>query len=172
LKNIVHLRAFSSPIPFTNPTNSGSTNKEHESRRNAAYPDQRTLAQISVLTLFSVSKSHRGKVISARELESWLKATRHVQFRHGTIAAEEPMAVTKDDLRDFQRFADERLNGGGIQSLVDLAGQWEAHRLEAQRREMEETLADINASHADIEAGRVTGVAEAFADVRQQLGLG
>lgn len=82
------------------------------------------------------------------------------------------MAVTKDDLRDFQRFADERLNGGGIQSLVDLAGQWEAHRLEAQRREMEETLADINASHADIEAGRVTGVAEAFADVRQQLGLG
>ena len=82
------------------------------------------------------------------------------------------MAVTKDDLQDFQRFADERLNGGGIQSLVDLAGQWEAQRLDAQRREMDETLADIHASHADIEAGRVTGVAEAFADVRQQLGLG
>jgi len=82
------------------------------------------------------------------------------------------MAVTKDDLRDFQRFADERLNGGDAPSLVELAGQWEAQRREAERHESDETLADIQASHADIEAGRVSGVAEAFADVRQQLGLG
>ena len=76
------------------------------------------------------------------------------------------MAVTKDDLRDFHRFADEKLNNGGVQSIVELAGQWEA-----QRREMEETVENIHESHADIEAGRVSGVADAFADVRKQLGL-
>ncbi len=81
------------------------------------------------------------------------------------------MAITKDDLRDFSRFADEKLNGGAAQSLVELAGQWEAQRCEAQRREVEETVADIRASHADIDAGRVSGVADAFADVRKQLGL-
>ena len=76
------------------------------------------------------------------------------------------MAVTKDDLRDFHRFADEKLNNGGVQSIVELAGQWEA-----QRREMEETVENIHESHADIDAGRVSGVADAFADVRKQLGL-
>jgi len=77
------------------------------------------------------------------------------------------MAVTKDDLQDFHRFADEKLNNGGSQSLVELAGEWEA-----QRREMDETIADIRQSHADIEAGRVAPVGDTFADVRKQLGLG
>jgi hypothetical protein len=75
------------------------------------------------------------------------------------------MAVTKDDLRDFNRFADERLSNGGANSLVDLAGEWEA-----RRREVEETVADIRDSHADIDAGRVSSVADTFAEVRKQLG--
>jgi len=77
------------------------------------------------------------------------------------------MAITKEDLRDFNRFADMKLADGGASSLVDLAGEWEA-----QRREMEDTVADIRQSHADIDAGRVASVADSFADVRKQLGRG
>ncbi|MGD9635083.1 MAG: hypothetical protein AB7G28_08025 [Pirellulales bacterium] len=74
------------------------------------------------------------------------------------------MSISLDDLRDFQRFADERVRIGAVTSLVELAGLWEA-----ERREMEATIADIRKSHADIEAGRVASVADAFAEVRQQL---
>lgn len=77
------------------------------------------------------------------------------------------MAITREDLRDFNRFADRKLADGGASSLVDLAGEWEA-----QRRELEDTVADIRQSHADIDAGRVASVAETFADVRKQLGRG
>jgi hypothetical protein len=65
------------------------------------------------------------------------------------------MAVTKEDLQDFTRFVDEKLDRGEGDSLVELAGQWEAHR-----REMESTLNDIRESHKDIEAGRVASVAD------------
>ncbi|MCG8450517.1 MAG: hypothetical protein MI725_13190 [Pirellulales bacterium] len=72
--------------------------------------------------------------------------------------------VTKEDLQDFHRFAGQKLESGVASSLVDLAGEWESHR-----REMEETVADIRQSHADIEAGRVSSVSDAFADARRQL---
>lgn len=74
------------------------------------------------------------------------------------------MSISFDDLQDFHRFAGERVRIGSVQSLVELAGQWEL-----QRREMESTVADIRESHADIEAGRVESVADAFAEARQQL---
>jgi hypothetical protein len=74
------------------------------------------------------------------------------------------MAVTKNELRDFQRFADERLSSGSADSLVALVDEWEA-----QRREMDATVEDIRQSHTDIEAGRVSSVADAFAEVRRQL---
>ena len=76
------------------------------------------------------------------------------------------MPVTKEDLRDFARFADEKLGQGEASSMVDLAGQWEA-----QRREMEETVTDIRKSHEDIAAGRVAQMTQTFAEIRQQLGL-
>jgi hypothetical protein len=76
------------------------------------------------------------------------------------------MAVTKDDLRDFTRFANEKLRNGGANSLVELAGEWES-----QRREMEETIADIRQGHLDIDAGKVMPVADAFAEVRKEIGL-
>jgi hypothetical protein len=60
---------------------------------------------------------------------------------------ETTMPVTKEDPQAFHRFADEKLNRGEANSLVDLAGQWEA-----QRRETEETASDIRHSHADIHA--------------------
>ena len=75
------------------------------------------------------------------------------------------MPITNEDLRDFHRFADEKIREGHAHSLVDLAGQWEA-----RRREAEETVSDIRQSHADIDAGRTAPVAEAFADARKRLG--
>jgi hypothetical protein len=48
-----------------------------------------------------------------------------------------------------------------------LAGEWEA-----QRSEMEETVADIRQSHADIDAGRVASVSDTFSDIRKQIDLG
>jgi hypothetical protein len=63
------------------------------------------------------------------------------------------MAITKEDLRDFARFADAKVENGKVTSLVDLAGEWES-----QRREIEETVADIRQNHADIEAGRVSPI--------------
>jgi hypothetical protein len=50
------------------------------------------------------------------------------------------MAVTKEDLRNFQRFADEKLDNGGSDSLVELASEWEA-----QRRGKSESLSEIDA---------------------------
>jgi len=50
------------------------------------------------------------------------------------------MAITKEDLRNFQRFADEKLDNGGSNSLVDLASEWEA-----QRRRTSERVAKIDA---------------------------
>lgn len=76
------------------------------------------------------------------------------------------MAVSKEDLRDFARFADEKLSRGGADSLIELVGQWEAHR-----HDKDDAIADVRQSHADIDAGRVSPVADAFEAVRKQLGL-
>jgi hypothetical protein len=76
------------------------------------------------------------------------------------------MAITKEDLRDFNQFVDERLHNGGADSLAKLAAEWEA-----RRREMEETIAEIRQSHEDIDAGRISSVADTFSEVRKQLGL-
>lgn len=75
------------------------------------------------------------------------------------------MTVTKEDLTHFHRFADEKISKGAANSLVELVGEWEA-----ERREMEQTVADIRQSHGDIDAGRVASVADTFADVRNRLG--
>ena len=76
------------------------------------------------------------------------------------------MPITKDDLQRFNRFADERLNSETFNSLVDLAAEWES-----RRREMEETVADIRQSDAEIENGNIMRVSEAFVEARKQLGL-
>lgn len=75
------------------------------------------------------------------------------------------MAVTKEEMQDFNRFVEEKLSNGGAESLIELARQWE------ELRESEETIADILESEADIEAGRVHPAEEVFDDVRRKLGL-
>jgi hypothetical protein len=81
------------------------------------------------------------------------------------------MSFTSDDLRDFQQFAAAKLSCGPADSLVKLAGEWEAAQKRREAVEADETLADIRASHADINAGRVLPLSDAFGQVREQLGL-
>lgn len=38
------------------------------------------------------------------------------------------MAFTKDDLRDFNQFASERLENSGVDSLFTLVGEWQTTR--------------------------------------------
>lgn len=75
------------------------------------------------------------------------------------------MPVTKDDMRDFNRFVDEKLSNGGAESLTELARQWE------DQREAEQSVADLRESHADAEAGRLHPAEEVFSEVRKKLGM-
>ena len=71
------------------------------------------------------------------------------------------MAVTPDDLTEFNRYAAKVLANGGAESMTELASRWEADRL---------SVSALQESHADAEAGRVHSAEEVFADVRKALG--
>jgi hypothetical protein len=75
------------------------------------------------------------------------------------------MSITKAELQDFHQFAGERLERNGVHSLHELVSEWEA------AREHQRSVAGIRESIADYEAGRTMSVDEAFAQVRQDLGL-
>jgi hypothetical protein len=70
------------------------------------------------------------------------------------------MAITKDDLRDFTRFADERLENGGADSLVALAGEWES-----QRRERKSVATNCAIS---VDSETLQKLAKAFPDVQDE----
>ena len=38
------------------------------------------------------------------------------------------MAITKEDLRDFTHFANQKLENGGVATLSDLVHEWESRR--------------------------------------------
>jgi hypothetical protein len=42
------------------------------------------------------------------------------------------MAITKEDLRDFTHFANEKLENGGAATLSDLVHEWELHRASSE----------------------------------------
>jgi hypothetical protein len=67
------------------------------------------------------------------------------------------MALTKDDVRDFIRFADERIDNGGADSLTELACQWDA-----KRGATEVTLP------VEIDADTARWLANAFPDVQDE----
>lgn len=75
------------------------------------------------------------------------------------------MAVTKNDLQDFQRFADEKLSNGGAESLHELVTQWEAARQRA------ETNAAIREAIDQLNAGLGEPLDVAMEDIRQRLDL-
>jgi len=70
------------------------------------------------------------------------------------------MAITKEDLRDFTRFADERLHNGGADSLVALAGEWESLH---QKGEI--GVVDLPPLDLDIDEETLRALAAAFPDV-------
>ena|SRR5438105_1306021 len=70
------------------------------------------------------------------------------------------MPVSKEDLRDFNRFANERLENGGADSLIALAGDWEA-----QRRKEENAVADLPPIDVKIDAETLRSLAAAFPDI-------
>ena len=73
------------------------------------------------------------------------------------------MTVTRENLQDFNRFADEKLARGETWSLLDLVREWE------NIRQQENSIAALRESHADAEEGRVKPLSEAFADIRNKL---
>ena len=73
------------------------------------------------------------------------------------------MTVTRQDLQDFNRFADERLARGESWSFVDLVREWE------DARQQKSSLEALRESHNDAEEGRVKSLNEAFADIRSKL---
>ncbi len=73
------------------------------------------------------------------------------------------MAVSREDLQDFNQFANAKLAGGDADSLLDLVREWQA------TREQEGSIAALSESHADAQAGRVKPLEEAFADVRKEV---
>ena len=75
------------------------------------------------------------------------------------------MAVTSDELNDFQSFAADRLANGDAESMAELVAAWE------DQRQHQQSVDALNESHADAEAGRVVPAKEVFADTRETLGL-
>ncbi len=73
------------------------------------------------------------------------------------------MALTKDDLRHFINFADEQLKNGGADSLVELAGEWEA-----QRRQQSSSGAD---RAIQVDPDTIRELAKAFPDVQDEQKL-
>ncbi len=76
------------------------------------------------------------------------------------------MFVTESEIDAFGHFAKEQIGAGGVGvSFQQILDKWQA------KREAEAVADDIRQGIADIEAGKGKPVAQAFADVREKLGL-
>ena len=76
------------------------------------------------------------------------------------------MAVTKEDLSEFNRFADEKLRLGSAESIVALAGEWEL-----QQREAQEIFANGTAIQENVDAVSVRKLAIFFPAVQDEQQL-
>lgn len=74
------------------------------------------------------------------------------------------MAVTREELIDFNRFANQRLSDGGADTLQELVDEWN------DLRSHEQSVSGIRDSVAQYEAGEGLPVDEAFNEVRRKLG--
>jgi hypothetical protein len=76
------------------------------------------------------------------------------------------MSIALQELESFTHFAQEKLSEGESNlSLEDCVRLWR------QQTERDSTLDDIRQGQTDLEAGLAQPLAEAFDDVRRQLGL-
>jgi len=76
------------------------------------------------------------------------------------------MSLTSQDIASFNTFVAGKLTSGSADSLVDLARQWEA-----QRRDYDETVAELRESMADMEAGRGRLLADFATDMRKKYDI-
>lgn len=76
------------------------------------------------------------------------------------------MQFTTQDFADFTRFVTGKLKSGPANSIVDLAQEWEA-----ERREFEETVAELRTGIADMEAGKGLLFSESIAALRKKLNI-
>ena len=72
------------------------------------------------------------------------------------------MAVTKEDLRDFARFADEKLSNGGAGTLFEWACEWES-----QRKDNRSTIG----SAIPVDSETIRELAKFFPDVQDEQKL-
>jgi hypothetical protein len=68
------------------------------------------------------------------------------------------MPITKEDVKDFSRFAEQMVEESAVQSLIELAAEWEAVRC-------------APSNNASLKADSITVLGKAFPDVNspQQL---
>ncbi|WP_254510862.1 hypothetical protein [Anatilimnocola floriformis] len=76
------------------------------------------------------------------------------------------MSLTTQELADFNHFATGKLTAGSAESIVELARQWEW-----ERREFNETVAELRQGLADMEAGKGRPLAEFDAEFRKKYNL-
>jgi len=74
------------------------------------------------------------------------------------------MAITKEDLQSFQTFADDMLSNSTAESLQEILDKWNARRAHRQ------SVAGIQESISQYEAGEGLPVDQAFDEVREKLG--
>ena len=77
----------------------------------------------------------------------------------------EIMLATRETLQDFTTFANQQISARPECSMRELFREW------LELREQTEVIAAMEESDADIAAGRVTPVHEAFDEVRAKLGI-
>ncbi len=76
------------------------------------------------------------------------------------------MSIALQELESFRNFAQQKLSE--VESNLSLE---DCVRLWRQQTERDATLDDIQQGQADLEAGLAQPLAEAFDDVRRQLGI-
>lgn len=76
------------------------------------------------------------------------------------------MQFTTQDLADFNKFVTGKLMTGPAISIVDLAQEWEA-----ERREFDETVAELRECAADMEAGKGRSLEEFDVEMRRKYNI-
>ena len=61
------------------------------------------------------------------------------------------MAITQEDLQEFHRFAQEKLNSAGAETLHELVDSWEVEHLSPEERR--ENVAAVQAAVRDMNNG-------------------
>ena len=81
---------------------------------------------------------------------------------HGDLSTQ----ITASEVAAFREFAKSKLENGPVSSVVELAQEWEW-----QRREFNETVAELRECIADMEAGKGRLLEESIAEMRARYNI-